>query len=90
MDFEKLIENMTPDIHEALKRAVETGKWPDGRALTDQQRSLCMEAVIVYDQRFVAEQQRVGYIDRGSKSEGETCSDSVFDSPGQETPLKWS
>lgn len=89
VDFEKLIENITPDVYEALKRAIEIGKWPDGRVLTDDQRSLCMEAVIVYDQRFVEEQQRVGFIDRGSKSAGETCDAPAAGSPDQEAPLKW-
>jgi uncharacterized protein len=87
MDFEKLIENITPEIHQSLKRAVEIGKWPDGKVLTQQQRALCMEAVISYDNRFLKENERVGYIDRGSKAEGELCDDEPKDS---HKPLKWS
>ena len=87
MDFEKLIENMTPDIHLSLKRAIEIGKWPDGKIVTAEQRSLCMEAVIAYDNKFLREERRVGYIDRGSKAEGEKCDD---DDPTAEKPLKWS
>lgn len=90
MDFDKLLDNITPEIHAALKRAIEIGKWPDGRALTEEQRSLCMEAVIHYDQRFVAEENRVGYIDRGSKASGETCSDGSDKSDDEDMPLKWS
>lgn len=90
MDLEKLIQNITPDIYAALKKAVEIGKWPDGRPLTAEQKALCMEAVIHYDMRFVDERDRVGYIDRGSKAEGETCSDSDSQSDDGETPLKWS
>ncbi|ARN75943.1 YeaC family protein [Oceanicoccus sagamiensis] len=92
MDFEQLISNITPDIHTALKRAIEIGKWPDGQRLTQEQRELCMEAVINYEQRFVAETDRVGYIDRGSKAEGELCDDKPDpgDNPNQERPLKWS
>ena len=86
MDFEKLIENMTPEIHLSLKRAIEIGKWPDGKLLTQEQRSLCMEAVIAYDNKFLTEEQRVGYIDRGSKSDGELCDDN----DAAEKPLKWS
>ena len=87
MDFETMVANMTPDIYQSLKRGIELGKWPDGRALTDQQKALCMEAVINYEQRFVEEQDRTGYIDRGSKAEGEMCDDS--DDGNNEQPLKW-
>ena len=92
MNFDQLINNITPDIHAALRRAIEIGKWPDGKALTDDQKALCMEAVINYEQRFVKEQDRVGYIDRGSKAEGELCGDDAgnsFKADGVK-PLKWS
>ena len=36
MDFEQLINNMTPEIHAGLKRAVEIGKWPAGTRLTQE------------------------------------------------------
>ena len=29
--FAQMIENITPDIYESLKLAVEIGKWSDGR-----------------------------------------------------------
>lgn len=84
MDYEKLIDNMTPDIYQGLKRALEIGKWPDGKVLTAEQKATCMEAVINYDHKFLDEDQRVGYIDRGTKTEGEQCDDEG------DTPLKWS
>jgi uncharacterized protein YeaC (DUF1315 family) len=90
MDFETLIETMSPEVCASLKRAIEIGKWPDGRALTAQQKELCMEAVINYEHRFIAEHERVGYIDRGDKAKGEVCDDSVdaIDETA-EKPLKW-
>ena len=33
--FAQMIENITPEIYESLKLAVEIGKWSDGRKLTD-------------------------------------------------------
>ncbi len=91
MDFEQLISNITPDIHRSLRRAVEIGKWPDGRSLSDEQRALCMEAVIAYEARHVDETERVGYIDRGSKAEGDTCSDHDHDhnNDNEHSILKW-
>ena len=88
MDFDKLISNITPEIYANLKRAVEIGKWPDGTVLTAEQRELSMQAVIGYDNKFNAEQDRVGYIDRGHKAEGESCGSHKGEDEAD--PLKWS
>lgn len=69
MKYEQLIENMTPDIYQSLKRAIELGKWPTGQKLSDEQRDICMRAVIVYDQKHLPEDQRTGFIDR-TKNDG--------------------
>ena len=75
MDFADLLRNITPDIYQNLKRGVELGKWPDGTPLTSEQKALCMQALIAYDNEHHDEQSRVGYIDRGHKAEGESCGD---------------
>ena len=85
MQFQQLIDTITPEIHANLKRAIEIGKWPDGRALTAEQRELCLQAVIAYEEKHVAAAERTGFIDRGSKAEGEVCGD--HDHAEQE--LKW-
>ena len=82
--MDEMLEKLTPDIYQALRRALELGKWPDGRRLTDEQKALCMEAVIRYEAVHLPEQERVGYIDRGSKQQGELCDDSP-----EENPLRW-
>lgn len=91
MEFEQLINNITPEIYSNLKRAIEIGKWADGRKLSQQQKESCMEAVLNYEQRFVPETERVGYIDRGSKADGAQCDDDTASSSDEEPkPLKWS
>jgi uncharacterized protein len=88
MDFKQMIGAITPDIYRNLKRAVEIGKWPDGRGLTVEQRELCMQAVIAYELQHVDERERTGYIDRGSKQEAEVCDDeSPADAEAQ--IMKW-
>ena len=67
MNFEQMIEAMTPDVYQSLKRAVELGKWPNGTRLTAEQRETCLRAVIAYDQTKLPEQERTGYIDRTKK-----------------------
>lgn len=65
MNFEKMIEAMTPDIYQSLKRAVELGKWPNGERLTQEQRETSLRAVIAYEHaRNLPEAERVGFIDR--------------------------
>ena len=87
LDYDEVIAQLTPEIYQNFKRAVEIGKWPDGRVVTPEQKEHCMTAVIAYEQKFVAEQERTGFIDRGSKEEGEMCDDKP--DPNSETPLKW-
>jgi uncharacterized protein len=63
MTFAAMIEKMTPDIYAALKRGVELGKWPNGQALTAEQREISMEAVLRYEVlNNIPETERVGYI----------------------------
>lgn len=82
MDYRRLIQNMTPQVYRSLKRAVELGKWPDGRPVTREQRQEAMQAIIAWGELHLPEHERVGYIDKGHK-EGDSC-----DAPA-ETPLKW-
>lgn len=82
MDYQQMIETMTPELYRSLRRAVELGKWPDGRQLSAEQKQHAMQAVIAWGQRYLPESERVGYIDKGHKA-GDSCDD-----PG-ETPLNW-
>jgi len=49
MNYQDLLTSLTPEVYTSLKSAVELGKWPDGRVLTQQQREQCLEAVIAYE-----------------------------------------
>lgn len=75
MTFDEMIASVTPEVYERLQRAVELGKWADGTRLSPEQREQCMQAVIAYGEKMLSEDQRVGFIDRGSKEEGEVCGD---------------
>ncbi len=71
MNYQDLVEQITPELYTAFKRALELGRWPDGRAMTAEQRAHCLDAVIAYDQLHLSEEERVGYIDRSRKPAGE-------------------
>ncbi|MCG8391646.1 MAG: YeaC family protein [Pseudomonadales bacterium] len=69
--FEDLIATMTPEICDNMRRAVELGKWPDGRVLSKEQRELCMQAVLAWEARNLPEEQRTGYMEQACKSQDE-------------------
>jgi uncharacterized protein YeaC (DUF1315 family) len=82
MDYQQLIDSMSPDIYRNLKRALELGKWPDGKTLTQEQRHNTMQAVIAWGEKHLPQNERVGYIDKGRKA-------SKTDDESQEKPLNW-
>ncbi|MDX1473162.1 MAG: DUF1315 family protein [Reinekea sp.] len=73
MNFDELAKNMTPDIYSRLRESIELGRWPTGQTLTQEQKNLCLEAVIKYEiSNDIAMEQRTGYIADGCKSTTET------------------
>lgn len=60
--FAQMIENITPEIYQSLKTAVEIGKWSDGRKLTAEQKALSLQAVIAWEIKNLPEDQRTGYM----------------------------
>ena len=74
MDAEQLINAITPEAYERLLYAVETGKWPEGTPLSQQQRDSCMQAVMLYQSKYNLEAQHMtvakgGEVSFKSKSE---------------------
>lgn len=82
MDYRQAIAGMSAEVYEGLKRAVELGKWPDGRALTRTQRENALQAVIAWGEAHLARSERVGCIDAGAKA-GASCEDAG------PAPLRW-
>lgn len=65
-DFAQFSQNLDPEIYQRLKRSLELGKWPDGKPLTQEQKELCMQAIISYEAVHLEEHERAGYL-------GQTC-----------------
>ncbi len=72
--WQALVHNMTPQIHQQLKTAVELGKWPNGERLTAEQRDHCLQAVIAYDELHLPASQRTAFIDRSGLQKSQ-CDD---------------
>lgn len=82
MEYQRLIESMSRETYQNLKRALELGKWPDGKALSREQRENTMQAVIAWGRLHLEEAERVGYINKKHK-EGDVCDEPI------ETTLTW-
>ncbi|MCM2971511.1 YeaC family protein [Larsenimonas suaedae] len=72
MTFDKIAAQLTPELYQRFKSAIELGKWPDGTRLSKDQVALCMEAVIHYEHTHdIPEASRIGYIDRSNKKKSD-------------------
>lgn len=67
MTLEQLISTMTPEIRARLTRAVELGKWPDGVRLSEDQRNLIMQALMLWQARHDADNGEAYTIDAGGE-----------------------
>lgn len=86
MNINDILNSITPEVYENLKRAIELGKWPDGRAVTREQREHCMQAVIAYELKNVPAEERTGYVPPKNHSH---CGGEGEVAEPEEKPLKW-
>jgi uncharacterized protein YeaC (DUF1315 family) len=76
MNIEDLINSMTPQIYSNMKEAVELGRWGDGRQMSKEQKTHCVEAMIRFEHlNDVTETERVGYVDMTNKRKKKASSD---------------
>ncbi|MCG3864901.1 MULTISPECIES: DUF1315 family protein [unclassified Photobacterium] len=89
MDVSPLLKAMTPEVFERISAAVETGKWPDGTALTPNQRDSAMQAVMLYQSRHNSDAQHMTVAAGGEikfKSKAELKRDFTSQGPLEESP----
>jgi uncharacterized protein len=87
MNVQQLLNSITPDVYQQLKRAIEIGKGLDGTKLTPEQRQLCMQAVIAYEKLNLPVEEHTGYIPVEPHS---YCGDEENHShTNQDKPIRW-
>ena len=74
-DFKEKALQLSPEIYQQFKSSVATGKWPDGRSLTDEQREIVMESIIIYEHAYLPEEEHVGHITDACKSKSDSSND---------------
>ena len=71
--YKDVIANLQPEVYLQLKESLELSKWPNGAALTPEQREHCMQAVIAYELQNLPEDARTGYVKLGKKITTSYC-----------------
>ncbi len=64
-DFSSAAAQLDRPTYENLRRALELGRWPDGRALEPRQREICIEAVVTWEQAHLPPEQHSGFVHKG-------------------------
>ena len=59
MEINELVASMTPEVYQRLATAVETGKWPDGVALTLEQKENSLQLVMLWQARHNTDAQHM-------------------------------
>ncbi|OBT15904.1 hypothetical protein A9264_06350 [Vibrio sp. UCD-FRSSP16_10] len=73
-NLQQMVDAITPDAYQRLSFAVETGRWPEGTVLSDDQRAYCQQAVMLYQSKHNTEAQHMTVAAGGDisfKSKGE-------------------
>ena len=53
MDIIQIVDNLSEDMYQRFKCAVETGKWPEGVKVDSAQRETAMQIVMAYQARIL-------------------------------------
>lgn len=59
MNVDELVNSLTPEVYQRLVTAVELGKWPDGVALTPEQKENSLQLVMLWQARHNADAQHM-------------------------------
>jgi len=65
VNMDELISSMTPEVYQRLATAVELGKWPDGVALTPEQKENSLQLVMMWQARHNTDAQHMTIDTRG-------------------------
>ncbi|GAD78953.1 YeaC family protein [Vibrio ezurae] len=57
--IQQMVDAITPEAYQRLTFAVETGRWPEGTALSEEQRAYCQQAIMLYQSKHNTEAQHM-------------------------------
>jgi|TARA_B110000263_G_C15101269_1_gene415454 uncharacterized protein YeaC (DUF1315 family) len=59
--IDALVAGITPELMKTLRTVIELGKWQDGSRLSTEQYENCIQVLILYENKYVAESRRAGF-----------------------------
>jgi uncharacterized protein YeaC (DUF1315 family) len=59
VNVDELVNSLTPEVYQRLVTAVELGKWPDGVALTTEQKENSLQLVMLWQARHNTDAQHM-------------------------------
>lgn len=86
MTLDDLLALITPEIYETLQQAIALGRWPEGERLDADQRVLCLQAVLIWGERNLPPEQRVGYVPPIPEP---SCGSNRVEGANAAQPLRW-
>ena len=64
MHKQDILDSLSPEIVAKFRTAIEIGKWENGQKLTQAQKEICMQAVMVWEHEYLPINERTGYIQK--------------------------
>ena len=68
MQLKDFLGKMTPEIYHNLKQSLELGRWPDGGAMSEEQRDAALQALIAWEYEHLPEEERIGFMPQKCQS----------------------
>jgi uncharacterized protein YeaC (DUF1315 family) len=62
VNLPQLVDTLDEATYQRLKQSIETGRWPDGRLLSSEQRENSLLLLIAYETRHLPTEARTGYL----------------------------
>ena len=72
--IEDIIGAISPAVYENLKQAVEIRKWSNGVMLSKTQVEYCMQLIILYESKYVSDDEKIGKELPGCKTQVDVLS----------------
>ncbi|MEO0437769.1 MAG: DUF1315 family protein [Pseudomonadota bacterium] len=94
-DYQSAVEALSPTMVERLRASVATGRWPDGKPLSQEQKENSLRAIITWEQVHLPEEERTGYLPpkdpqaKKSRSIGTADESNGGGEPSAEETLRW-
>jgi uncharacterized protein YeaC (DUF1315 family) len=76
-----MVDALTVERHAVLVRAVELGKWPDGRVMEQGECETSLQILIAYDHRHKKPGDRIGFVPPVDGSDCDHEADELLSSP---------